>query len=275
MRSRPNAARADRAALKQIVDTQRGWAMAAGRGLPVNEQVRVPTYQQNLFRPLHPLTRREYERGAGHELKGDMRSLRSSAALVCNVFDYWRAQELGTLARACEADPRSCCLAFEATFPTGLSGTPPHLDVLLYGGGARPTAIESKFTEWLQGPHNGFSGSYFNDGVWRDLPRSGAIADRMKEGGRLKRFGAGQILKHALGLTRAFGRDGFRLVYLWHDVPGECSKTHREEIEQFKQELAGEFDFTALTYQMLFARLEREAAAHGEYLAYLRERYFR
>lgn len=166
--------------LEQILEAQRRWA--AGRGISVDGAGRTPELEDNLYQPLHPQTQAEFEKGAGNELEGDMRSLRSSAALACNVFDPWRERPLRPLATACGADPDLARLRFEATFPTGLRGTPPHLDVLLDGDGT-PTAIESKFTEiYSPGRHGGFAEAYFKrEELWppglasaRSLARSGS-----------------------------------------------------------------------------------------------------
>jgi len=40
-----------------------------------------------------------------------------------------------------------------------------------------------------------------------------------------------QLVKHILGLKRALGKDGFRLLYLWYDVTGMEGAIHRKEIE--------------------------------------------
>jgi hypothetical protein len=230
----------------------------------------------NLFVPLHPDTHREFEEGAGNELAGDLRSLRSSAGLACNVFDYWRSHPSEPLAQACGVEGSSCRVSFERKFPTGLGGTPPHLDVVLETEKGPPTAIESKFSE-LYGPaHNDFRESYFaREAVWGGLPRSLDLARRIRGGhASFQALGAAQLLKHALGLKHAHGPGGFRLLYLWYEVPGETAMLHRREVDEFARQVADDFVFASLTYQELFPRLQETAADHREYVDYLGARYF-
>jgi hypothetical protein len=84
-----------------ILHQQRKWA--AARGIkPIGNHTQ--TLEENLFQPLNAETKAEYKAGSGNELgsvdkPGDMYSLRSSSALVCNVFDYWRTW------RSCEYGP--------------------------------------------------------------------------------------------------------------------------------------------------------------------------
>jgi hypothetical protein len=68
--------------------------------------------------------------GVGHELDGKLGAAHSSAALAVNTFGIWRT------------DPSSfrlygvsgfTAMHFEATCPTGLNGTPPHLDLIVDG----------------------------------------------------------------------------------------------------------------------------------------------
>jgi len=80
--------------LLRIKEQQRRWADA--RNIQ-RDGDSVVTLEFNLYQPLTPLTRAEYERGDGDELgrderRGKMFALRSSSALVCNVFDYWRGR---------------------------------------------------------------------------------------------------------------------------------------------------------------------------------------
>jgi hypothetical protein len=84
-----------------------------------------------------------------------------------------------------------------------------------------------------------------------------------------------QLVKHILGMTRQFGRDGFRLLYLWYDVLGEQGKRHQDEVAEFAKVTAEDgIMFHSLTYQELIARLSDQLRAnHGEYIQYLTERY--
>jgi Restriction Endonuclease associating with ARP len=264
--------------LDQIIEGQCAWARR--RDLAVDDKGRV-SLDANLFQALHEDTRKEFEKGAGNELgkdgkPGDMQSLRSSAALACNVFDYWRGRALSPLLNACGADWRSFSVKFEQPFPTGLQGTAPHLDVLLGGPSAVPTAIESKFAEIYQRSHGDSAESYLKTiEIWTGLEHCRDLASQIsKERDCFIHLGAAQLLKHALGLQRAHGPRGYRLLYLWYELDGPEAKQHREEIATFRDAIGNDVRFEALTYQDLFEGLEREAPEHEEYLDYLRDRYF-
>lgn len=85
---------------------------------------------------------------------------------------------------------------------------------------------------------------------------------------------AAQLVKHALGLRKAFGDKGYRLLYLWFDAGGPVADEHRKAIIRFGEEARGEIPFDAMTYQELFAHLWASGEADPEHLAYLETRYF-
>lgn len=131
----------------------------------------------NLFEPLSPETITEFTAGAGDELgrggkRGKMQALHSSSALVCNVFDYWRVRGINSIARACGAPDGMTEMCLEQTHPTGLEGTPPHLDVEFSGVGLKPLAVESKFTEqYHRKTKRKIKDKYLIDlGLWAKLP---------------------------------------------------------------------------------------------------------
>ena len=115
-----------------IVDCQLEWARHENIPLDGHYTLRV---EDNIFGDeLHPETRKEYERGKGHELEGKrahMKALHSSSALVVNVFDYWRRRNrIQDIARCCGAEGIVTGMEFERTHPIkGVGRTPPHLDV--------------------------------------------------------------------------------------------------------------------------------------------------
>jgi len=261
-------------ALQKILMSQREWARR--RGIELVPPDRVREVEENLFQPLSEATRKNFEDGAGNELGGDICSLRSSAALVCNVFDYWRSRDLGPIAEACGAVPGADSLCFEKTFLTGLRGTPPHLDVVFEAGSRPVLGIESKFGEHYQPAHNAFAPAYLDsDELWKTLPACKQLARQIHE--RRAAFvslGAAQLLKHALGLAHAFAPDRVRLLYLWYEIPGDEATAHRRELDVFSQAVAGDVDFRSLTYQQLFRRLQAQEGEHPQYVAYLRDRYF-
>lgn len=259
---------------ERIQQAQRAWAER--HGVAVDDWGRVETIEANLFRPLHPETRSEYEEAAEKEVEVGMRSLHSPAALVCNLFDPWRERALGPLAAACGADPALTRLSFQAPFPTGLRGAPPHLDVLLEEGGT-PTAIESAFTEiYARARRSSFAESYIAQReLWEGWPRVRDLAQSIASGRTdFAPLDPAQLVKHALGLRRKLGDAGYRLLYLWYDAQGPLAAAHREAVERFGAAVEGEIPFAAMTHQELFERLRASGEADPDHLAYLEDRYF-
>lgn len=216
-----------------------------------------------------------------------MRALHSSSALVANFFDYWTERDTAPLLTALGIGVRQVdSMEFEARFPTGLKGAPPHLDVAFYLADGSVVAIESKFTEHLGRATRGkseFVESYFpsGGGLWaaQGMPNSQAFAEELWAedfiGGR-QRFeyvDPRQLLKHALGLATQHGGE-FSLYYLYYDWDGARPEAHRQEVEVFASRVGAEIGFKALTYQEVYERLEDSGDAEAEYLDYLGARYF-
>ncbi len=278
-------------AKQAIYDQQKKWA--TGCGVPFDAKGYTQTVEENLFRPLTAGTQADFSSGRGNEMgsvtqPGKMQALHSSSALVCNVFDYWRSQlllgqSLSALTTALGAPDAIKQMRFEQTYPTGLGGTAPHLDVALLGDTTKPFLIESKFTE-PYGPgniakaisKNSMPSPYFPDSVrlWeeRHLPYCEALAKDISHN-RIEffRLDAPQLLKHTLGLAKKFQKD-FTLLYLWYDYPSSEAAEHRAEVETFMLRLNGEIDFRVMTYQELFRGIT--ITTGGGYVAYLAERYF-
>ena len=208
-----------------------------------------------------------------------MYSLWSSSALACNVFDYWRKRPLVPLLNALGLqavgyqEPR-----FEQKFRTGVRSARANLDVLLETRESEglTVAIESKFTEPYQsGEKECLRPSYFvKPKTWEKLPLCRAVAESLTNPMGFEYLDVGQLLKHILGLTGAFGAKRFVLHYLWYDVCGsDAAAKHRDEISRFSSLVANEVHFSAGTYQDVFRRLV--AVMSGTpYEAYLRSRYF-
>jgi hypothetical protein len=243
----------------------------------------------NLFAPLAPAVRAELERGSELAARGTMpariHALTSSAALVINVFGYWRERALALLVVALGFDGGAGArLTFEEPLPTGLPGEPPFADVALRWPNGDLVPIESKFTEWLvRRPHNKrvFKEKYFPagaaSGVWSAvaLPRCQSLAEDLQNGReRFKYLNAAQLLKHALGLKK-LGQRRTAVVYLYYEWPGREADAHRTELERVRQRLRPEVDLRVLTYQELFASLRAVPGVDRGYLDYLAERYFR
>jgi len=271
------------AARKDLERRQRRWAEAAGVEYDARGYVR--DFATNLWRPLVGEALAQFERGSELAPRSNaparMWSLGSSAALVANVFDYWREYDNAPLLAALGLDGGAAELRFEEPLPTGLEGDPPLADVALRWPSGRVAAIESKFSEWLvRRPRNktAFKAKYFPSGVsvWAEvgLPRCQAVAADIQYGReRFKFLHAGQLLKHALGLARS-GVADYRLIYLYYDWPGREAEGHRAELDRFAALLGSELELRVLTYQALFAKLRAEASAAAEYCRYLEQRYF-
>lgn len=251
---------------------QRAWA--AGKGLEFDNTGRFYRLEDNLFQPLHPKTRQDFEAGAGGELRagGKLHSLWSSAALACNVFDVWRDRPLGVLGHTLSLDGRYQVRKFEATHRTGLTGEPPHLDLELEGSGLPAVGIESKFVEPYRVNRNPFSASYFDSSaLWSGLSKWLNAAQTISQGQLvLRSFEAAQVVKHVLGLSRTYGPDGFALVYLWYRLPGLAGDSHQNEIDRFLELVDGQGRIVVVTYQQLLGRMRLETSG---WMTYLEQRY--
>ena len=261
------------------------WAWAHQRGIKLDEDGYTLSLNDNLFLPLLPEVEKEFQSGKGDELGSDdktgkMQALHSSSALVLNVFQYWRNANVPDIASACGASRGVTEIHFEQTHATPLGGIPPHLDVEFRGNDVNPVAIESKFTE----PYHRHTKRTIKDkylgvpGLWAQLPRCEELVRRIHEEEHGKTsfvyLDAPQLLKHILGLATGFGPKGFELLYLWYEVPSAEAERNRSEIMDFREHIGDEVNFREMTYQELFEAIRRLATADGDYISYLRERYF-
>jgi hypothetical protein len=243
----------------------------------------------NLFQPLCHESRREFEAGDGKELKagdrkeGNMFALHSSSALCCNLFDYWRQLgQMDCIAKACKIPSRNIGnIEFEAKLPIDSSfERPPNVDILVrYGRGGRCRAVgfECKFTEPYLGPHKGLDQKYLGlNQLWDQMPNSRALAEKISPAdGSFRHLHAAQLLKHLLGLTRAFGKTRFRLFYLWYHAPGEEGTAHALEVNDFADRLRADgVNFQSRTYQDVICHLGKKCRdRHAGYTDWLAERY--
>ena len=267
-----------------IYDQQQDWA--AKHHVPFDTKGYTTTVTENLFQPLSEAAQAEFGLGAGSELKGKMRALHSSSALVCNVFDYWCERPLQPLMTALGPLDGFDHLHFEQIYPTSI-GSRPHLDVAFCGDKIKPFVIESKFVEPYGADKSGivFKRAYFPEdlgpfpedlGLWANhgLTNCQALAwkiDRREI--KFSRLEVPQLLKHILGLANTFG-ENFTLLYLWYDHSSAEAMEHRQEIDTFMQHLNGEIDFRTMTYQELFQKMQGNPVIDQGYIKYLRERYF-
>jgi Restriction Endonuclease associating with ARP len=250
-------------------------ARNASRSVRYDQKGYAPRWEDNLMSGL-PLAEISHDlsAGAGQELEGKLRAAHSSAALAVNTFGPWRTDSALPILGGITAF-RS--VRFEAPCPTGLCGTPPHLDLLAEGD--LPVAVESKCTEWMTTKPAAFSLSYdrlrpcHGCSPWlKQVHRLRAAPDRYRF------LDAAQIVKHALGLLRRYGTREVRLVYLyWEPRNGgswpEC-RQHRDEAEDLAARVErSTVRLIPLGYHELWA--EWESQAPPGHLAYLRARYDR
>ena len=241
---------------QDIKGAQQGWACS--KGIQFNSRGYMREVKANLWRPLSIRARQGFERGAGSELRDNMRALHSSSALVVNFFDYWTNRDKSPLLSALGLEPEcGSALDFEVQFPTGLVGTPPHLDLAITDCTGFVVAVESKFTEHLRHSKSSFTKAYFPKatGRWieKDLPACQSLAEELwaeERRGDRQRFqylDARQLLKHALGLATQLG-NRFRLYYLYYACPGDRLEAHKREVDEFDRCVGDELRFKALTY---------------------------
>jgi hypothetical protein len=226
-----------------IASCQLKWA--AQENIPV-EGYYTKRVVDNIFgHELHPETKKEYERGKGHELEGKrahMKALCSSSALVVNVFDYWRRQNrIQDIARCCGAEGIIHGMEFEKTHPIkGVARTPPHLDIEF--GGPIPFAIESKFTETYHRQTRRDNKDTHLDTylkhreIWNGILKVRALAESIvQQSGARTNFeylDVPQLIKHILGLNGSYG-GSFYLLYLWYKVNSHEANRHEEELARF------------------------------------------
>ena len=262
---------------------ERRWAHA--RGIK-RDGMYTQTVEENLFQPLTKASQAEFSSEAGNGLMTELRAIRSSPALVCNIFDYWRDRPLEPLAASLGVPSGVGHFQFELTHPTDRRDTPPHLDVVFRSNKPKPFLTETSFTKPYTHPgttlaKDTFTKSYFSDSgeIWGryGLSRCENLARRIHaEQEEFTVLGAEHLLELILGLVKAYGK-GFTLLYLWSDEPDpfyNLASRRRAEIETFALRLNGEINFRAMTYQELFQRMQGNPAIDQGYITYLKERYF-
>lgn len=209
--------------------------------------------------------RQAFDHGKGQELLGDpshppkMAAVYSSSALVVNTFGPWHRNPSQLIVNGHRRFTR---MMFEAQVPTGLDGTPPHLDLRL-DADDRVLAIESKCLEYLAPKQARFASAYETITDHRaQSPWFRHIAMLRKEPGHYRHLDAAQLIKHYLGLSHSVPSKSITLLYLywepcdWQDF--EPFTQHRAEIREFSQAVAGDpVCFAAISYNDLWATWER------------------
>ena len=266
-----------------ICNQQQAWAHQ--RGIKFDKDGYTFSLDDNLFLPLLPEVKKKFQSGKGDELgsggkRGKMQALHSSSALAVNVFQYWVNRDVSNIASACGAPQGITEMHFERTHTTSLGGIPPHLDIEFSGNGLKPLAIESKFTEpYHRHTKRLIKRKYLNvPDLWAGLPGCEKLIRRIHEEERGKTsfsyLDAPQLLKHILGLTKAYGADGFNLLYLWYEVASPEARSHRKELKEFEKYIGEEVTFREMTYQEFFETIKKSHGVDKGYISCLAERYF-
>jgi len=249
--------------------------------------------RRNLFEPLLSEVKCQFQNADGKELGEDktpskMQAVYSSSALVCNVFHYWKShKDLTPIAHACHIPQSNIqSLDFEAKlhiydnidrrrFPRD-----PNIDVLLtYSKGQlKAIGIESKFAEaYSNRKHDGLRPEYIKmEELWTNIYETYTLAKRISpEDSQFQYLHAAQLIKHILGLNHAYGKNGFRLIYLWYNVPFDDGYKHHLELERFTEIVQRDgIAFQANTYQEILLNLaERQQQTHPKYIDYIVDRY--
>ena len=248
--------------------------------------------KDNLFQPLLPEVRTSFEAGDGSELgtsraPGKMQAVHSSSALGVNVFQYWKSiSQVPVIAAACglckKGSEVSIDIKFEEKFPIDERFRfSPNIDAVILNKSStqfKAFGVECKFSEAYGGhKHGGLKEAYLElDNIWSDIPALRKFAKKISpEDSKFRHLHPAQLIKHVLGLKRKYGLNGFRLLYLWYDVPGEEGTVHRDEITKFTAVAKSDgVRFHSITYQELIAKLARELRSdHDDYIKYMTSRY--
>ena len=244
----------------------------------------------NLFEPLMIEVQNNLKEADGGELTGNpckMQAVHSSSALGVNIFQYWkRINQVPAIAAACgfcsTDNTSSQGINFEAKYPINEKfPRSPNVDVVINNSPEsrfKVFAIECKFSEaYYSRTHSGISPKYIElDKVWDDIPNLLEWAKEISSDDKKYFYlHPAQLVKHILGLKEKFGKDKFRLLYLWYDTIGPESAKHHKEIDEFtKITKADGVYFHAISYQDLIIKLAKNyRKLHRGYIDYITGRY--
>ncbi|MDD3725834.1 MAG: hypothetical protein PHI44_01380 [Candidatus Ratteibacteria bacterium] len=245
--------------------------------------------EDNLVQPLMPDVEKEFKSGDGGELTGNpskMQAVHSSSALSVNIFQYWKKiNQVSEIAYVCgfcgKTTKISKDIIFEGKYQIDKKFQhSPNIDVVIENDLAsqhKVFAIECKFTEaYSNRKHSGLKEKYLKLDIWKDLPKLRNLAVSISsEDNHFHYLHPAQIIKHILALKKSFGKDGFRLLYLWYDAFGYEGAKHREEISEFIEVTKSDnICFHALSYHELIVKLaDNFRDTHKEYIEYITSRY--
>jgi len=251
------------------------------------------TLNENLFLPMNSTVKQAFDEGDGKEINQEdgfpakMQALHSSSALAVNVFQYWMDKDISTIAFACGLcnlnNPHPESILFEKKFRIkGIRGNPPNLDVVIENSGEsyiKAYGIECKFTEAYSGRgSHGLNKKYLErPDLWETIPNLHEFARSISPNDEVfNHLHPAQLIRHILGLRGFYGKQNYRLLYLWYDTLGEEGYKHKEELDIFTRICKADgVKFHSMTYQELISRLRiNYLEEHSEYIKYLSNRYF-
>lgn len=279
-----------------IISKQIQWAhrnnitLTGSKGDSRGQQLYTKSFNDNLFEPLLPEVKSDFEKADGRELSKNpckMQAVHSSSALDVNIFQYWKkisqVPSIATACGFCSADNSSSQgINFEVKFAiSGKFQRSPNIDVVIKNSPEsrfKVFAIECKFSEaYYPRAHSGISSKYIElDTIWDDIPNLLKFAKEVSpHDNRFAHLHPVQLIKHILGLKATFGKDKFRLLYLWYDTIGPESAKHHKEIEEFiKITKTDGVYFHAMSYQDLIIKLAKKyRILHRGYIDYITGRY--
>jgi hypothetical protein len=170
-----------------------------------------------------------------------LRSPQSAAALTINTFLPWRrGPEQLPLAGWTGFD----AVQFEVRCPTGLRGTPPHLDLLALRGEVA-VAVTVRCIEYLSRRKTAVAPSY--DRLLAATPGLDPWRRQLeglrREPGRHRHLDLGALIKFALALGRTFPERPTRLLYLYWEPLNAAEfsefRQHREEAAELVDAVGG------------------------------------
>jgi len=282
-------------AYEYILSKQTQWALNHNVKLIGSKGVRgrhayTKRLRENFFEPLHPSVRKCFKAGDGGELIGypsKMQAIHSSSALGVNIFQYWlKENQVPKIAAACglcnKNNKSSNNIMFETKykisekFAFGLN-----LDVVIENSPEskfKVFAVECKFSEaYSSRRHSGLKQKYLQlQNIWKDVPNLHRFSKKISPvDKRFNHLHPAQLVKHILGLKEKYGKNKFRLLYLWYDCMGDEGAKHRKEIEEFTRVAkADSIHFHALSYQELIIKLSKNYRdSHNDYIGYISRRY--
>jgi hypothetical protein len=196
----------------------------------------------------------------------------SSTALAINMFDLWRGRNLGALSKSFGID-LDHILGYERPLAFGLTrAAQPDIEFQERNGAS--AVIEVKLREPYGKVTNEFSDLYFETpGLWDGLPalHDLALALKISGGPDYETLHVAQLIKHALGLTKKYGKN-FTLLYLWHYIPSATGDKHIEELAESSGFFAADVKFASFTVDELLGRLEPDTV-DSAWFDYMTDRY--